>query len=140
MFGEMRRTIDCMAFTWIGPVFFVELGTKILFDLDIYLSVAPYVAVLFFAVAISQIVSASIAARYLGHFEASQSLLIGLGMLGRAELSFVVMDIAYVQNDILNTEAFYTLMITAFFLNISIPVFITLWKRAFLPPGASTFS
>jgi hypothetical protein len=49
-------------------------------------------------------------------------------MLGRAELAFVVMDIAYIQNPILNTEAFYTLMVTAFFLNIAVPVTITLWK------------
>ena len=40
-------------------------------------------------------------------------------MLGRAELAFVVMDIAYVQNPILSTEAFYTLMFTAFWLNVA---------------------
>ncbi len=54
--------------------------------------------------------------------------MIGFGMLGRAELAFVVMDIAYVQNSILNKEAFFTLMETAFFLNILVPITITLWK------------
>jgi hypothetical protein len=49
-------------------------------------------------------------------------------MLGRAELAFVIMDIAYVQNSILTTQAFYTLMVTAFFLNILVPLTITLWK------------
>ncbi len=61
------------------------------------------------------------------------SWLVGLGMLGRAELAFVVMDIAYVQNGILNTEAFYTLMFTAFWLNVSVPITINLWKRRCAP-------
>ena len=56
------------------------------------------------------------------------SLMIGFGMLGRAELAFVVMDIAYVQNQILSTEAFYTLMLTAFWLNVAVPITISLWK------------
>jgi len=49
-------------------------------------------------------------------------------MLGRAELAFVVMDIAYVQNQILSREAFYTLMFSAFCLNVAVPVTIRLWK------------
>jgi hypothetical protein len=49
-------------------------------------------------------------------------------MLGRAELAFVVMDIAYTQNAILSTEAFYTLMATAFGLNVAVPICITWWK------------
>ncbi|MCB1511472.1 MAG: hypothetical protein KDJ36_11255, partial [Hyphomicrobiaceae bacterium] len=56
------------------------------------------------------------------------SMMNGFGMLGRAELAFVVMDIAYVQNKILNKEAFYTLMATAFFLNVLVPITILLWK------------
>lgn len=38
------------------------------------------------------------------------------------------MDIAYVQNAILPAEAFFTLMITAFFLNIAVPVAISWWR------------
>ena len=54
--------------------------------------------------------------------------MIGFGMLGRAELAFVVMDIAYVQNKILHTEAFFTLMMTAFCLNIAVPLTISWWR------------
>jgi len=57
--------------------------------------------------------------------------MVGFGMLGRAELAFVVMDIAYVQNAILTTEAFYTLMGTAFVLNILVPITIRLWKPVY---------
>ncbi len=38
------------------------------------------------------------------------------------------MDIAYTQNRIIHTEAFYTLMLTAFWLNVSVPLTIRLWK------------
>jgi len=39
-----------------------------------------------------------------------------------------VMDIAYVQHKILSDEAFYTLMFTAFWLNLAVPVTIRWWK------------
>jgi len=55
-------------------------------------------------------------------------MVIGFGVLGRAELAFVVMDMAYIENQILSTEAFYTLMFTTFWLNVAVPVCIRLWK------------
>ena len=56
---------------------------------------------------------------------------------GFAELAFVVMDIAYVQNNILTTEAFYMLMFTAFWLNVAVPITITLWKPYYLKGEAA---
>jgi len=80
---------------------------------------------------IAQVISAAFAARFTGRFAWHESILIGLGMLGRAELAFVVMDIGYVQNNLISTEAFYTLMATAFVMNVSVPVSIKLWKPYF---------
>lgn len=57
--------------------------------------------------------------------------MIGFGMLGRAELAFVVMDIAYVQHHIMSVEAFYTLMLVTFMLNLSVPLTISWHKRHF---------
>ena len=54
--------------------------------------------------------------------------MIGFGMLGRAELAFVVLDIAYNQNAVFDKKVFYTLMITCFFLNVTAPLVITWWK------------
>ena len=128
---ETRRILDNVAFSWIGPVFFVLLGTEIVLEWDVVLSVLPETLVLTVGLLIGQVASAGLAARYTSAMPWPESLLVGLGMLGRAELAFIVMDIAYVQNDILSTEAFYTLMFSAFFLNISVPVSIALWKRRF---------
>jgi len=131
-FNSIKRMVDNVAFVWIGPVFFIVLGAKIIFDWNLFVSVVPYVAMLTLSLITAQILSASIAARYTGGFNFHESLMIGFGMLGRAELAFVVIDIAYVQNSILTDAAFYTLMITAFFLNIAVPISIKLWKPHFV--------
>jgi Kef-type K+ transport system membrane component KefB len=130
--------IDNVAFTWIGPVFFVTLGTKLIFDLDIFVSVLPHALILFIGLFFGQIISASIAAKYTGKFEWPDSILIGFGMLGRAELAFVVMNIAFVQYKIMSIEAFYTLMLTSFLLNISVPLTIRWWKSKYLPDAAKS--
>ncbi len=127
-YEQTQKIIDNAAFSWIGPVFFVDLGTKIIFNWDIFVSVIPQTFALTVGLFFAQIGSAGLAARYTGGFDFRESVMIGFGMLGRAELAFVVMDIAYVQNSILNDEAFYTLMFTTFWLNIAVPVTISWWK------------
>lgn len=130
-YNQTREVVDSVAFSWIGPVFFVELGTKIVLDPSILVNVIPQVVTLTISIFVVQILSASIAARFTGSYAWHESILIGLGMLGRAELAFVVMDIGYVQNSIITTDAFYTLMVTAFMLNIAVPISIKLWKPYF---------
>jgi Kef-type K+ transport system membrane component KefB len=127
-YSRTKAVVDNAAFSWIGPIFFVDLGTKIVFDWDIFVSVIPHTLTLLVSLLVAQILSASVAARFTGGFSFHESILIGFGMLGRAELAFVVMGIAYVQNPILSTEAFYTLMFTTFWLNVAVPVSLTWWK------------
>jgi Kef-type K+ transport system membrane component KefB len=127
-FEAVRRIVDNVAFSWIGPVFFVALGAKIVFDWDLLVSVMPQTAALTIALLVAQISSAGLAARFTGYFPWTDSLLIGFGMLGRAELCFVVLDIAYVQSRIITEDVFYTLMLTAFWLNVAVPITIAWWK------------
>ncbi len=127
-FESVRKIVDNVAFSWIGPVFFVSLGTRIILDADLLIAVVPQTVILILAMLTAQILSASIAARYSGRFEWPDSVMIGFGMLGRAELCFVVLDIAYVQAKIISTEVFYTLMLTAFWLNVAVPILISWWK------------
>ncbi len=124
IYHETAQIIDNIAFSWLGPVFFVMLGAHIIFEPKIFLSVMPYVALLTLALFIAQIGSAALAARFTGQMDWASSFMIGFGMLGRAELAFVVMNIAYIQYQIIPAEAFYTLMLTAFCLNILVPVMI----------------
>ena len=127
-FKSTKKVVDNIAFSWIGPVFFVVLGTKIVFDWDIFVAVIPHTLVMLSGLFVAQVVSAGLAAYFIGKFSKEESLMIGFGMLGRAELAFVVMGIAYIDHDILSEEAFYTLMFTAFWLNVAVPVAVKLWK------------
>lgn len=135
---ETRAIVDNAAFSWVGPVFFVTLGSHILFDWDIVVSIIPQALTMTLVLIITQVLSAGLAARFTANFDWPDSLLIGCGMLGRAELAFVVLDIAYVQNSILSTEAFYVLMFSAFWMNVMVPLSISQWKRFFYKKGASS--
>ena len=126
-----RQIVDNVAYTWIGPVFFVSLGTKLVFEQTIFFDVLPLALILFVGLFIGQVLSAGLAAKYTGRFDWPESIMIGVGMLGRAELAFLVMDIAFVQYNIISTEAFYTLMLTTFLLNISVPLTVRWWKTRF---------
>lgn len=72
-----------------------------IFDWDIFVSVIPHTFMMTASLIISQVVSAALAARYIGGMARAGSIMIGLGMLGWAELAFVVLNIAYVQHHIL---------------------------------------
>jgi Kef-type K+ transport system membrane component KefB len=132
VFAETKLIVDNAAFRWVGPVFFVELGAKIIFDRDLLIDILPYAAAMTLGIFVFQVLSAGLAARYTGGMNRAESIMIGFGMLGRAELAFVVIDIAYVQHNILHAEAFFTLMVTAFCLNILVPVTIGLWRPTYL--------
>ncbi len=136
VYSETKRIVDTAAFSLVGPVFFVNLGTQILFDAQVFMAVLPYAAAMVLGVFVVQVATAASAARYTGGMQWQQSLMIGFGMLGRAELAFVVMDIAYVQNAILPLEAFYTLMITAFVLNVAVPLTIRWWRPYYMAAEA----
>ena len=125
---QALEMINNIAFSWIGPVFFVTLGSKLIFDSELAMTVLPYSLILFVCLFIGQVLSAGLAARFTGHFDWASSWMIGFGMLGRAELAFVVMDIAFVEHQIFTMETFYTLMLTAFLLNICVPLTIRWWK------------
>ena len=131
LYQDTRKIIDDVAFSWIGPIFFVNLGTEIVFEADIIASVLDETLILLVSVFFAQVISAAAAARYTGSFNWQDSIMIGFGMLGRAELAFVVMNIAYIQHGIFTEEVFYTLMITIFWLNVSVPLTIRFWRPYF---------
>ena len=130
-YAETRTIVENAAFSWVGPVFFVTLGTHIQFEWDIVVAIIPQAILMTIVLVVVQIGSAGLAAKLTAGFDWPDSLLIGCGMLGRAELAFVVMDIAYVQNQILSTEAFYILMFSCFWMNVLVPVTISQWKKKY---------
>ncbi len=126
-----KRFINDVAFSIFGPIFFVTLGAKLLINREILISILPAVIMLFSAVFILQIISASLAARFTGKYHWHESVIIGFGMLGRAELALIVLNITFVQNSLITAEQFYILMFVTFLLNISVPLTIRWWGPYF---------
>ncbi len=131
-FENSKNVVDHIAFTVFGPIFFVTLGMKIHFDMAIISQVLPAILVLFVMVFVFQVASAALAARYTGNYTFEESVMIGVGMLGRAELAFIVINLAYTEHHIISEAAFYTLIFTLFLLNISVPLMIKWWKPYYL--------
>jgi Kef-type K+ transport system membrane component KefB len=131
-FETARHVIEHLSFTIFGPIFFVNLGGKLVFDMDVVLQALPAVLTLYVIVVVLQVTAASLAARYTGAYKNHESVMIGLGMLGRAELAFIVINIAFVQNKIIDVTQFYILMFTAFLLNVTVPISLKLWKPYYL--------
>jgi Kef-type K+ transport system membrane component KefB len=131
-FDSAANVINHLAFTIFGPIFFVNLGGKLIFDAEVVMQAMPMALSLYAAVVILQILSAGLAARFTGSYKWHESVMIGLGMLGRAELAFIVINIAFVQNSVINNTEFYTLMITAFMLNLTVPLSLKWWKPYYL--------
>jgi Kef-type K+ transport system membrane component KefB len=129
---DAKFIIDHLAFTIFGPIFFLMLGTKLMFDVEIISSVLIPIFVLFVAVLVLQVVAATLAARWTGSYEWHESVMIGFGMLGRAELAFIVINIAYTQHHIISLEQFYILIGVVFMLNITVPTAIKWWKPYYL--------
>ena len=131
-FEGARHVIEHLSFTIFGPIFFVNLGGKLEFDMGIVFQALPAVIVLYLAVVAFQVTSACLAARYTGRYKWHEGVMIGFGMLGRAELAFIVINIAFVQNKIIDITEFYTLMFTAFLLNVTVPLTLKMWKPYYL--------
>jgi Kef-type K+ transport system membrane component KefB len=131
-FHSATHVIRHLSFTIFGPIFFVNLGGKLVFDWDIMMKALPMVIVLYLFVVMLQVASACLAARYTGSYKWHESVMIGLGMLGRAELAFIVINIAFVQNQVIDVTQFYTLMFATFLLNITVPISLKWWKPYYL--------
>jgi len=132
-FEAVSHAIDNIAMSWMGPVFFVLLGCKLVIVPDILAECIPQILLLYVCMVVGQFFSASLAARYVpGGYNFVESVMIGLGMLGRAELAFVVLNIAYVENEIMNQKCFYVIMISCFMLNVTLPILIAWWRPYYL--------
>jgi Kef-type K+ transport system membrane component KefB len=75
---DAQFVINHLAFSIFGPIFFVMLGTKLLFDLSMLLKVIVPILTLFLSVLILQVLSAMLAAKFTGGYKWYQSVMIGL--------------------------------------------------------------
>ena len=107
-----------IAYSFLGPIFFMSLGFSITFDISP--SGMAFLALLTTAVIVGQIVSAGSMALRMG-LPVREALTVGVGMCGRAELAMILAALALTQGAI-DPSIFSVLIFTMFVLNLFTPL------------------
>ncbi len=107
-----------IAYSFLGPIFFISLGFSITFDIS--LSTVGFILALTTVVIVGQILSAGGMALRMG-MPKLEALTVGIGMCGRAEIAFILAALALAQGAI-DKPVFSALIFTAFVLNLFTPM------------------
>ncbi|MDP6376069.1 MAG: cation:proton antiporter [Pseudomonadales bacterium] len=107
-----------IAYSFLGPIFFMSLGFSITFDISA--SGVVFIILLTVAVIVGQILSAGAMAMRIG-MPVREALTVGVGMCGRAEMAFILAALALSQGAIDQT-IFTALILVAFLLNLFTPL------------------
>ena len=107
-----------IAYSFLGPIFFISLGFSITFDISA--SGVAFLVVLTLTVIVGQVLSAGGMALRIG-LPPREALAVGVGMCGRAELAFILAALALSQGAI-DQGIFSVLIFTAFVLNLFTPL------------------
>ena len=107
-----------IAYSFLGPIFFMSLGFSITFDISP--SGVAFLVLLTTAVIAGQIASAGSMALRIG-LSAREALTVGVGMCGRAELAMILASLALAQGAIA-PSIFSVLIFTMFVLNLFTPL------------------
>jgi Kef-type K+ transport system membrane component KefB len=115
LINKVEDRLYGIAYSFLGPIFFISLGFHITFDA---LSAQGLVllGVLVGGTVVAQIVSAGGMAR-LAKFSRLESLTIGIGMCGRAEMAYILAAIG-LKYKALDDATFSILIFSTFLLNI----------------------
>lgn len=104
-----------IAYSFLGPIFFISLGFHVTFE-TLSGQGLWFVLVLTAVCGVGQIISAGGMARLEG-FTWIESLTVGVGMMGRAEMAFVLAALGLSMNAISN-EVFSILIFVTFLMNM----------------------
>lgn len=116
---QVEDRLNGIAYSFLGPIFFISLGFHITFDA----LMGPqlwFMLGLTAAVGVGQIIGAGGMARLSG-FNWTQSLTVGTGMCGRAEMAFILASVGFAQG-IVDSTVFSALIFTTFLLTLLTPI------------------
>ncbi len=119
LFDKVEDRLHAIAYSFLGPIFFVSLGFHITFDAVMTPSLW-FVLTLTAAVVIGQILSAGVMARLVG-FDWPQSFTVGVGMCGRAEMAYLLSSVG-LHAGLFDARIFSVLIFTSFLLNLITPL------------------
>ena len=107
-----------IAYSFLGPIFFISLGFSITFDISP--AGVGFIVGLTLAVIVGQTASAGSMALRMG-LPFREALTVGVGMCGRAEMAFILAALALTEGAI-DQGMFSILIFTAFLLNLFTPL------------------
>jgi Kef-type K+ transport system membrane component KefB len=116
---KVEDRLHGIAYSFLGPIFFISLGFHITFDALAGTGLA-FAIVLTVVVFIGQILSAGGMARLL-RFSWIESLAVGVGMCGRAGLAYILAALG-LQLEVYGPQVFSVLILTTFALDILTPI------------------
>ena len=117
-----------ISYSFLGPIFFISLGFHITFDAFTPSGTVLLIVLVLSCVAV-QIISAGGMAK-LAKFSNAESLTIGIGMVGRAEMAFILAAIG-LKLGAISDSVFSILIFSTFILNF-IATFGLKWASIFL--------
>ncbi len=116
--ASVTNRLDGVAYTFLGPIFFISLGFHITFDAMVGVSLW-FIVALTVAVAVGQVLSAGAMGRLL-RFSWVESAAVGVGMCGRAEMAFVLASLG-LSLGMFDATLFSVVIFTTFLLNMITP-------------------
>lgn len=119
IFNKVEDRLHAIAYSFLGPIFFISLGLYVTFD-AVTGSSLWFVLALTGALIVGQVVSAGGMARLL-KMSWLESLTVGVGMCGRAEMAFVLTSLG-LSMGVFDANVFSVLIFTAFLLNLFTPL------------------
>lgn len=119
IFNKVEDRLHAMAYSFLGPIFFISLGFHVTFD-AVSGSQLWFVLALTVTLLVGQIASAGGMARLL-KMSWLESLVVGVGMCGRGGMAFVLISLGLTMG-VYDAKVFSVLIFTAFLLNLFTPV------------------
>lgn len=133
LFENVSERLDGLAYSFLGPIFFISLGFHISFD-ALSGNGLLFVLALTGVCAVGQILSAGFMARLL-NFSWMESAAVGIGMCARAEMAVILASLGLTMG-VLDTKIFSILIFTTFLLNMITPVGLKICANNMGPEGS----
>ena len=120
LFNTVKDRLYSISYSFLGPIFFISLGFHITFD--IASNGWIFLLCLVIAVILGEIIGAGGMARCLG-FRWRESMMVGIGMCGRAEMAFILASLGLSQQ-MIDESLFSILIFSTFLLNMITPILL----------------
>jgi Kef-type K+ transport system membrane component KefB len=115
------------------PVFFASIGLAA--DLRTIPPVLPFAVALLVVACLGKLVGSGIGAR-LGGLDGSESVLVGIGMIGRGEVALVAATLG-LQSGAIDAGIYAAVVLLALITTLTAPLGIALWQRGVSLPSPS---